>query len=130
MLNPTSDQQTTRKAGAQVNSIAVIVHSFDHTLQRLTFTFLILLAVLSVNALAQEYAQWGLPEGVKRCIGRGAMKDLAYSPDGTRLAIASSIGIWLYDTATLKEVALLTNLRGRWYAWHTVSGRQLACQCK
>ncbi len=40
------------------------------------------------------------------------MRELAYSPDGTRLAIASSIGIWLYDTETLKEAALLTEHTG------------------
>ena len=38
--------------------------------------------------------------------------ELAYSPDGTRLAVASSVGIWLYDTETLKEVDLLTGHTG------------------
>ena len=33
---------------------------------------------------------------------------LQYSPDGTRLAVASNIGIWLYDTASHQEIALLT----------------------
>ena len=33
---------------------------------------------------------------------------MQYSPDGTRLAVASGIGIWLYDTATHQEIALLT----------------------
>ena len=70
---------------------------------------IILSAVIAVSGVAQEYAQWGLPEGAKWRIGRGAMQELAYSPDGTRLAVASSIGIWLYDTETLKEAALLTN---------------------
>ena len=33
---------------------------------------------------------------------------MQYSPDGTRLAVASSIGVWLYDTETHQELALLT----------------------
>ena len=73
---------------------------------------LILLVVISVNGVAQEYMRWGLPEGAKIRIGRGAMRDFAYSPDGTRFAIASSIGIWLYDAVTLEEVALLTKHTG------------------
>ena len=46
-------------------------------------------------------------------IGRGTMYDLAYSPDGTRLAVASSVGIWLYDTETLKEALFSPDIRGR-----------------
>ena len=79
---------------------------------KITISSLFLLALLSIDGVAQEYATWGLPEGAHRRIGRGEMGDLAYSPDGTRLAIASSIGIWLYDTETLKEVALLTEHTG------------------
>ncbi len=33
---------------------------------------------------------------------------MAWSADGTRVAVASSIGIWLYDSDTGDEVALLT----------------------
>ena len=79
---------------------------------KIAISSLFLLALLSIDGVAQEYATWGLPEGAHRRIGRGEMEDLAYSPDGTRLAIASSIGIWLYDTETLKEVALLTEHTG------------------
>ena len=37
---------------------------------------------------------------------------VAYSPDGTRLAVASSVGIWLYDADTGAEVALLSRHTG------------------
>ena len=70
---------------------------------------LILLSLFSLNTFAQDYTQWGLPEGAKMRLGKGILSgSIAYSPDGTRLAVASSIGIWLYDTATHQEVALLT----------------------
>ena len=38
----------------------------------------------------------------------GGDRAVAYSPDGTRIGVATSIGIWLYDAATGAEVALLT----------------------
>jgi WD40 repeat protein len=57
---------------------------------------------------AQDYRQLSLPAGATMRIGKGRINDIQYSPDGTRLAVASSIGIWLYDTATYQEVALVT----------------------
>lgn len=74
-----------------------------------TIITLILLSLFSLDTLAQDYTQWGLPEGAKMRLGKGRLSgNIAYSPDGTRLAVASDIGIWLYDTATHQEVALLT----------------------
>ncbi len=37
-------------------------------------------------------------------LGKGAVTDIAWTPDGTRLAVASSIGVFLYDAGTLEEV--------------------------
>ena len=57
----------------------------------------------------QDYTKWGLPEGVTSRLGKGRLTgNIAYSPDGTWLAIASSIGVWLYDVATDSEISLLT----------------------
>ncbi len=64
--------------------------------------------LLDVNAAQLNTPQWHLPKGVKARIGKGTVKDLAYSPDGTILAIASSIGTWLYDSNSGNELALLT----------------------
>ena len=67
------------------------------------------LAVLATQAIAQDYTQWDLPEGAKARLGKGRIiGSFAYSPDSTRLAIPSSIGIWLYDMATHQELDLLT----------------------
>ena len=70
---------------------------------------LISLAVLTVagNAFAQESPQWHLPEGATVRIGKGSINEIAYSPDSMRLAAASSIGIWMYDTQTGEALALL-----------------------
>ena len=64
-------------------------------------TLLMLFALFSLSSFAQDYTQWGLPEGAKTRLGKGHITgNIAYSPDGTRLAMASSIGIWIYDTHT------------------------------
>ena len=50
-----------------------------------------------------------LPEGAKMRIGRGRAVDFAFSPDGTRLAVACSIiGVWIHDADTGRELSLLT----------------------
>ena len=79
------------------------------TLTLLTLAVLLTAAMALTPAPAQEpHQRWELPEGATLRLGKGSIHDMAYSPDGTLLAVASSIGIWLYDTATYDEVALLT----------------------
>ena len=60
----------------------------------------------------QDYTKWHLPKGTKARLGKGWIKAIAYSPDSTRLAVASSIGIWIYETHTYKELALFTEHTG------------------
>ena len=76
------------------------------------FTIILILLFVSTiflpTAFAQDYTQWNLPEGAIARLGKGSINEIAYSPDGTRLAVASSIGVWLYDATTYQEVALLT----------------------
>ena len=68
----------------------------------------ILLAMFTVvpNTFAQDDATLGLPEGAKTRLGKGKINDIKYSPDGTRLAVASVIGIWIYDAQTGEELEL------------------------
>ncbi len=49
--------------------------------------------------------QFGLPKGAIRRIGKGIVKDIQISPDGSRIAVATSIGIWMYDTQNGEEIA-------------------------
>lgn len=75
----------------------------------------VLLSVLAIwfaahtfilSIFAQGPPQKDLPEGVKARLGKGRISEIAYSPDRRHLAVASSLGIWLYDTETYQEVAL------------------------
>ena len=56
------------------------------------------------NTFAQDHTRWGLPEGAKARIGKGENREIAYSPDGSKLAVASSIGVWIYDAQTGEEL--------------------------
>ena len=60
------------------------------------------------DSVAQDYNRWRLPEGALLRLGKGSVLDVAWSPDGTRLAVGGTVGIWLYDARTGAEVSLLT----------------------
>ena len=59
------------------------------------------------DSASQDSQQWHLPEGAKARLGKGRINKIAYSPDGKRLAVVSSIGIWIYDAHSGKELDLL-----------------------
>ena len=78
---------------------------------RLSVYILLFCILSSPNSFAQEYTQWALPEGAKMRLGKGVIYDgnIAFSPDSSLLAVASTIGVWLYDGHTGQERNLLTN---------------------
>lgn len=53
-----------------------------------------------------------LPEGAVMRLGKGWSTEIHYSPDGTRVAVGSSTGIWIYDVHTSEEFKLLTAYGG------------------
>ena len=67
---------------------------------------LLLLVMLSSLGAAQEFPQWELPDGAKLRLGNGKITQMRYSPDGTRFAVGTGIGIWIYDTTSRKAVNL------------------------
>ena len=40
-------------------------------------------------------------------LGKGAASDITFTPDGTQFAVATNVGIWVYDAKTGAEIALL-----------------------
>ena len=68
--------------------------------------------LLLSNGFAQEYtARWNLPEGAKARLGKGKLNNIIFSPDGTRVAMSTSIGIWVYDVHTNEAVSLFTGIQ-------------------
>ncbi len=68
--------------------------------------------LLLLKSSGQNENQIGLPENAKSRIGMGNVNNIAYSPDGSTLAVASTIGIWLYETETYQPHTLLTGHTG------------------
>lgn len=67
----------------------------------LTLLILILFSTLFPPIVfAQDPHQWRLPEGAIEWFGKGRIYDVKYAPDGTRLAVATTLGIWIYDATT------------------------------
>ena len=58
----------------------------------------------------ENYTKWELPKAAKARFGKGGINDLQFSPDGTQIAVASSIGIWVYNLNTGKEIDMLPGM--------------------
>lgn len=69
---------------------------------KITVVLLIFLVLFSPISPAQDYAQMSLPDGAVARLGKGMLRQVLYSPDGTRLVVLSLIGIWLYDTTVYR----------------------------
>lgn len=80
-------------------------------MNRIIFFSIILLLISFVglpNSTAQLDPQLSLPEGVIARIGKGGIKTIEFFPDGSKLAVGSTIGIWVYDVQTGEAIDLLT----------------------
>ncbi len=77
-------------------------------------TLLIGSAVFAAEAQKDEatenYTTWHLPKEAKARFGKGGINAIQFSPDGTHIAVGSSIGIWIYDLKTGKEVDMLLGM--------------------
>ena len=60
----------------------------------------------------EDVTTWALPEGAIARLGRGSVRDMAFSPDGQYFAVATAIGLWLYELHTLSPIALWDTERG------------------
>ena len=81
-------------------------------MKKTLLSIFLMLFIVSIGYLpicfAQDYTTWALPEGATKRLGKGSIRDLQFNPVGSCLAVASTIGIWMYDAHTYQEMALLT----------------------
>lgn len=68
---------------------------------------ILILILFSTFYLPPLFAQSPIPEGAIEWFGKGRIYDIQYSPDGTRLAVATSLGIWIYDATTYQPLHFL-----------------------
>ncbi|MDE0087284.1 MAG: WD40 repeat domain-containing protein [Candidatus Poribacteria bacterium] len=82
-------------------------------------TLLTIITLFLSPTFAENYTRWELPEGAKFRLGKGKISNYEghlttigkgssyhFSPDSTQLAVMTSIGIWVYDVMTGKEISL------------------------
>ena len=74
-----------------------------------SIVFMLMVGFLSNGSLAQDYTQWNLPEGATTRLGKGKINAVQFSRDGSILAVATHIGVWLYDVPTGTEILLLND---------------------
>ncbi|MCG9128073.1 PD40 domain-containing protein [Candidatus Poribacteria bacterium] len=72
----------------------------------LIFT-LIFVLICCLSTSAQNNAQICLPKGAVARIGKGTLGEIRFSPDGRKLAVSTSLGIWLHEPNTGEELDLL-----------------------
>lgn len=77
------------------------------------FSILVLSFVPILTNFAQDNTQAGLPEGAIARLGKGGINVLCFSPNGSRLAVGSDIGISLYDINTKEEIDLPNRVLGQ-----------------
>lgn len=82
-------------------------------MKRFFFTTFLLNAALILTVCAQDNTKVGLPEGAIARLGKGGINIMRFSPDGTRLAVGTDVGVWLYDVSNGKETALFTEHPGQ-----------------
>ena len=59
-----------------------------------------------------DVTTWHLPKGAIGRLARGRITNMSFSHDGEYLAVATTIGCWLYDRASLKPIALFDQENG------------------
>lgn len=89
--------------------------------------------------------RWNLPEKATARLAKGRINGINFSPDGSRIAVGSATGVWIYDAHTGTELALLTDhtsrignvafspdgktlatgLKSKILLWHTATGKLL-----
>ena len=63
--------------------------------------------------LFQDCIESELPHGLKARIDKAQVTDIVFSPDGTRLAAGGDDRIWIYDTASGSQFAMLSGYTER-----------------
>jgi WD40 repeat protein len=83
-------------------------------IKQFIFTILFLFTILLLFqhiSLGLDSTLMGLPKGAIARLGKGSIslgdRTMAYSPDGTILAVATEIGVWLYETRAYEATDLL-----------------------
>ena len=78
-------------------------------LKRLLYILILILLLckIAVDGIAEDFTKWHLPEGAIARLGKGSINEITFSPDGSKFAVSTTIGVWIYSAENGKELALL-----------------------
>lgn len=76
-------------------------------------TFILVLVGNASLVFAQDNTQVGLPDGAIARLGKGGINIMQFSPDGSKLAVGTDVGVWLYDVPDGNATALFTDKPGQ-----------------
>ena len=71
----------------------------------LAATYLLISTLLLSLTYAQDRSELDLPKGAIERFGKGWVQDIKFSPDGNQFAVATTTGIWIYDSHTGKQIS-------------------------
>ncbi|MYF97559.1 WD40 repeat domain-containing protein [Candidatus Poribacteria bacterium] len=79
-----------------------------HTMKMKHTLFITIISIVGMlsNVFAQGNIQIGLPDAAIALFGKGGINTIHFSPDGTQLAVGTSIGVWIYNVQDRKEKSL------------------------
>ncbi len=70
------------------------------------FSIFLLLIALYHHSYADYNSHIGIPEDAIARLGKGGINLMQFSPDGTKLAVGTDVGMWIYNVATGQETPL------------------------
>ena len=70
------------------------------SVSKFIITISLLIILFLPYSFAQDTTKSNLLESAKIRLGKGTLGEIDYFPDATRFAVATSIGVWIYDSIT------------------------------
>lgn len=72
----------------------------------------VLILTITTHIIAQDNLQNDLPVFVEERLGKGWIQDIEFSPNGDNFAVATTIGIWIYNSRTGIEMNKFEGVMG------------------
>lgn len=83
------------------------------SLSRTFLSIFLLFFTILQPIIAQDTPKIGLPEGAIVRLGKGGINIMRFSPDGSRLAVGTDVGVWVYDVTDGTGTALSSENYGQ-----------------
>ena len=90
------------------------------SVSKFIITISLLIILFLPYSFAQDTTKSNLLESAKIRLGKGTLGEIDYFPDATRFAVATSIGVWIYDSITGKGLYPLIDPTNHLHGFNSV----------